>query len=116
MSLIGDAIESQLHLKREVLSHYGGACVCCGEKGLAFLTLDHVDNDGKEHRELLGENRTGTKFYRWLKRNNYPTTPRLQVMCWNCNMAKARFGECPHQLFRKYQRTLHTRKRMKWVY
>jgi hypothetical protein len=37
-----------------VLAAYGGKCVCCGEAEEAFLTLDHVNNDGKQHRAELG--------------------------------------------------------------
>ena len=35
---------------RRVLDHYGRACSCCGETEPAFLTIDHVNNDGAEHR------------------------------------------------------------------
>jgi hypothetical protein len=88
-------------LKREVLSHYGGArCVCCGEAGLAFLTVDHVRGNGAEHRRELGV--TGFKFYRWLKKQDFP--PGYQVLCMGCNWAKRRQQCCPHQLLREKAR------------
>ena len=84
-------------LKLEVLSHYGGArCVCCGEIGLAFLSIDHVLGNGAEHRRALGL--TGFKFYRWLKQQGFPAG--YQVLCMGCNWAKRRQQCCPHQLLR----------------
>lgn len=100
---------SELRLKKEVFSHYSdnGSCSCCGEKNLLFLTIDHTDNDGAKHRrKIIGEsyNRTkrgdlsGRQFYAWLKKNNYPTDTKLQVLCYNCNYGKvANRGICPHK-------------------
>lgn len=85
-------------LKREVLSHYSGArCACCGETGLAFLTVDHVLGNGAEHRRELGV--AGFKFYIWLKKQGFP--PGYQVLCMGCNWAKRRQQCCPHQLLRE---------------
>lgn len=82
-------------LKQEVLARYGGAkCVCCGETGIAFLSIDHVHGDGAEHRRELGF--SGSNFYRWLKQQGFP--PGYQVLCMSCNWAKRRGGCCPHQL------------------
>lgn len=78
-------------MRASVIQAYGGKCTCCGETELAFLALDHVHNDGKEHRRQLG----GNGIYIWAKRNGYPE--RLQVLCNNCNLAKERLGICPHQ-------------------
>lgn len=85
-------------LKHEVLAAYGGKCVCCNEVEFSFLTLDHVNNDGsKQRRELFGGNRTsGSGFYLWAKRNQFPKS--LQVLCFNCNCGKnVNNGICPHQ-------------------
>lgn len=90
--------ERDRHIKLEVLSTYSGGptpkCACCGEQGLVFLTLDHINGDGKSHRISLGG---GNRFYRELQRLGYPNEPELQVLCWNCNCAKSISGECPHQ-------------------
>lgn len=100
---------SEFRLKKEVFSHYSAnvQCFCCGEGNLLFLTMDHVDNNGAEHRQkIIGEdyNRTkrgdlsGRQFYAWLKKNDYPDEPRLQVLCYNCNCGKvANKGVCPHK-------------------
>lgn len=87
------------HLKKlrtEVFEAYGGIfCACCGESGLPFLTIDHINGDGAEHRRTL-KGRGGKDFYSWLRKNNYP--PAYQVLCFNCNMAKGTLEFCPHQL------------------
>jgi hypothetical protein len=59
-----------------------------------FLQIDHVNNDGAEHRKQLG--RGGSRLYQWLRKHNFPTG--FQVLCANCNRGKALLGVCPHQL------------------
>lgn len=84
-------------LKKSVMSHYGGECSCCGESELAFLTIDHIENNGSEHRKSLPDSKfsTGERFYRWLRDNNYPDG--FQVLCMNCNFGKhLNNGVCPH--------------------
>lgn len=80
-------------LKAEAYAAYGGyVCVCCGETQPAFLSIDHVNNDGNTHRKKLGR---GNLIYRWLKVNGYPKT--FQVLCMNCNFGKRMNGGiCPH--------------------
>ena len=83
-------------LRREVLAAYGGKCACCGESGDRFLVIDHVDGGGNAHRRLISNSKycPSTTFHRWLRNNNYPKG--FQVLCNNCNMAKALYGACPH--------------------
>lgn len=83
-------------IKMETLTKYGGICKCCGESEVKFLAIDHINNDGAKQRRELKETKGGTgSFYYWLKRNNYPDG--YQVLCHNCNMAKAFYKTCPHQ-------------------
>ncbi len=88
----------RIRLKLEVLSHYSGGCEprceCCGVTGVEFLTLDHINNDGKEDRKING---IGMVFYAKMKRLGYP--PHLQVLCFNCNLARSQSqdGICPHK-------------------
>jgi hypothetical protein len=72
----------------EVLTHYGGRCAVCGISNLQYLTIDHIDGNGADHREeVMGNRKTaGWNFYRWLKLNNYP--PGFQVLCYNHNASK----------------------------
>lgn len=92
-----DEQRKEAHRKRrtEALRAYGGgvpACVCCGETGLLFLSLDHVNGGGHQHRRETG----GGGFYSWLKRHNYPAG--FQILCHNCNLGRQlNGGICPHQ-------------------
>lgn len=84
----------QQGVKNAVFQAYGGYCCCCGETDPRLLTLDHVNNDGAEHRRSLG-NRS-RNLYRWARENGFPAT--LQVACWNCNTGRhLNNGTCPHQ-------------------
>lgn len=80
-------------IKVQVFSHYGSACACCGESNLVFLALDHIHGGGSAHRRTLGK--YGHAFYRWLIEQGLPEG--YQVLCHNCNWAKAQ-GGCPHEI------------------
>ena len=83
-------------LRKTVIESYGGKCVCCEEANFAFLSIDHINGGGNQHRkELFGRTGSSHSFYRWLKKNGFPEG--FQVLCHNCNFAKWRYGKCPHQ-------------------
>ena len=87
-------------LKIQVFKHYSGdvpECKCCKEKILVFLTIDHINNDGAAHRK--SGIASGSQMYYWLRRNQYPEG--FQVLCWNCQHAKAVLDNCPHQTERE---------------
>ncbi len=87
--------ERWLQLKSKAIEVFGGRCMCCGEANECFLTLDHTNNDGAEHRKIV--NKIAFGIYGWLEREGYPKDG-LQLLCWNCNMAKrANGGVCPHK-------------------
>ena len=86
------------NLRLEVLDMYGGKCVCCGETETAFLTLDHINNDGAAHRRM---GKTGPALYTLVK-NKRPTD--IQILCYNCNCAKGHYGMCPHEKMRFNER------------
>ena len=71
------------------IEHYGGKCACCGETEIDFLAIDHINGGGNEHRRKVGD------VHGWLVKNNFPEG--FQVLCHNCNLAKAFYGVCPHQ-------------------
>jgi hypothetical protein len=80
--------------KKTVIEHYGGKCACCGEPELAFMSIDHIDNNGSEMRRKKVHPPSGQNFYIWLIKNNFPSG--FQVLCHNCNQAKSILGYCPH--------------------
>lgn len=90
------AAERGEELKIETLQQYGGSCACCGEDGLAFLTIDHIEGGGNKEREKVSGGMGGTKFYRWLKKEGWPEG--YQVLCYNCNAATTGGATCPHKL------------------
>lgn len=90
----------KLRLKQEVFNAYGGCkCACCGETTLMFLTIDHINNDGKKHRLEITNGKypaRSSSLYYWLRNNNYPEG--YQVLCFNCNVGRhLNGGTCPHK-------------------
>jgi hypothetical protein len=82
--------KSNEKLRKEVLTHYGGKCTCCGYDnidkkihGKSFLEIDHINGDGNKHRQELA--RAGDNLYNWLRKNNYPLG--FRVLCRACNNA-----------------------------
>ncbi len=94
-------LQQRLARKKRVIDYYGGKCLCCGESGLIFLTIDHIAENGAEHRRQISpglKNRApgGDNFYRWLETHCMPDG--FQTLCYNCNIGKHRNGGiCPHR-------------------
>ena len=84
----------QKYIKETVLNHYGNKCTCCGETIPKFLTIDHINRDGKTQRKDTSQG-SGTRLYKWIIKNNFPTD--LQILCFNCNQGRElNNGVCPH--------------------
>ena len=49
-----------------------------------MLTLDHINNDGAEHRRRM----VSKDIVLYLIRNNFPEG--FQILCYNCNCIKSR--------------------------
>ena len=84
--------------RQAALRAYGGekpVCACrnCKESHYEFLTIDHINGGGSQHRREVVKG--SGDMYRWLRNNNYP--PGFRVLCWNCNLAIALYGKCPHE-------------------
>jgi hypothetical protein len=83
--------------RAECIVHYGGKrprCACCGEEEYGFLTIDHVNGNGRRHRDETGAH--GNAFYIWLRAHGFPRGYR--VLCFNCNSGRALNGNvCPHK-------------------
>lgn len=88
--------ESQARTRKrnrdELLAAYGGKCACpkCPETNRAFLTLEHINGGGKEHRKQVGSH-----SYADLRRRGYPQDG-YTLLCWNCNAGSRFTGTCPH--------------------
>lgn len=83
------------------LERYGGSrCACCGEAHMEFLTLQHGNGDGREHRALMcgGRHRNVSGAYvRRLRMAGWPDVPGMHVLCANCHLATDMWGGCPHE-------------------
>jgi hypothetical protein len=89
--------EKRLQNKLLVLTHYSGnppKCACCGETHVEFLSIDHINGGGERHRKSLNK-QSGSPFYIWLIKNDFPEGYR--VLCLNCNTSLGVYGYCPHQ-------------------
>jgi hypothetical protein len=81
--------ERKQQLKLYVISLYGGHCDLCGPANPdawnpEFLTLDHVNGDGAEHRRAVGRS-AGYKIYAEVLALGVPDFSRFRLLCWNHN-------------------------------
>jgi len=83
--------ERNQRAKIEVLNMYGPKCVCCSETDPDKLTIDHIDGGGSKEKQSY----PSRNVYLFL-RGKDPDRSKFQVLCQNCNQAKASFGRCPH--------------------
>ena len=79
--------------KLETLTHYGkdGRLECCWKgcqiSDIDMLTLDHINDDGQEHRNTSGTRRlSGDALYIWARKNSYPDI--FQTLCSNHQLKK----------------------------
>lgn len=96
--------ESRLSAKRmrecwiKILSEFNNECQCCGETRQSFLTLDHINGDGADHR------RRQNNMYVAVVREGIPRD-RYRVLCMNCNWALRHGNKCPHEMERELRMT-----------
>lgn len=90
-----------IRLREIVLKYYGKRCACCEESNEKFLTVDHIDGKGAEHRKSIaketganknGRNISSIRMYAWIIKNNFPAL--FQILCYNCNCARGFRGSC----------------------
>lgn len=89
--------EYRQRIRLEGIEAYGGRCICCGESQPEFLTLDHINGRTEKDRHAGGGKVTGQQAWMRLKRDGWPKD-NFQLMCFNCNCARAIYGECPHKV------------------
>jgi hypothetical protein len=72
----------------ERINLLGGKCKCCGENDIRLLCIDHVNDNGWKHKQVVSK---GTSMLKWI-RDNYPDFGEfpVQILCHNCNMMKVR--------------------------
>lgn len=79
--------------RKSCIDAYGGQCACCGLSSEKYLQLDHINNDGKDHRkQIYPNNHHRGSMYTWAFRNNFPNN--LQLLCANCHQAKTSGKSC----------------------
>jgi hypothetical protein len=82
--------------KRAVVDAYGGACTCCGERDIHFLTVEHATLESSlRHRYPNGRRISGTKLLRMIAAEGFPED--ITILCHNCNCSRGQYGGCPHQ-------------------
>ena len=94
--------EQRFGYKTKVFNHYGWECNCCKENITAFLTIDHINNDGYLDRMKKGWKRklTSKDLYFMIIKEGFPD--RFQTLCQNCNLGKlVNKGVCPHKINEK---------------
>lgn len=84
--------ERTFQLKLEMILAYGGMCSCCGETEIKFLTLEHLEGGGNQHRKEFSK---ASRTWADLKKRGWPKGHT--ILCWNCQMGKTHYGICPHQ-------------------
>lgn len=78
--------------KTAAFNRYGTNCAYCHDDRQLFLTIDHINNDGAEHRrQQRSGNNQGHDIYAWLRKHHYPEG--FQTLCYNCNCVKSQIGE-----------------------
>lgn len=75
-------------LREACIVAYGSVCACCGLSNSKYLQLDHINNDGAQHRKSIrgGSDLRNNSMYSWAYANNFPSI--LQLLCANCHQAK----------------------------
>lgn len=75
-------------MRLEMIEAYGGKCSLCGEAHQEFMTIDHINGDGAQHRRSLGgSDQSGSTFYALLRRLGYPQD-KYRLLCSNCNSGR----------------------------
>ena len=89
--------EYQWMLRQQSLFFYSNGemkCQLCNNSDIDNLCIDHLNGDGKKHRQKVG---WGVNVYRWLINNNFPSD--FTILCKRCNRVKQ---DMPIDEFRNY--------------
>jgi hypothetical protein len=86
-------------LQDKFFEMYGSKCACpgCNETNRAFLTLDHINNDGYLIRCKYGESKKYGNFNTYKEAIKEYRPDKYQTLCFSCNCGKNKNGGiCPH--------------------
>lgn len=89
----------KIKLRIRAYNLLGNKCECCGEGCADFLTVDHKNNNGKEHRKLIG--RSSEELNRAVVRHPNPTE-EYRLLCSNCHLSYTKIGYCIHNIEQRY--------------
>lgn len=78
------ARKSRDKTRSKVIEMYGGKCARCGESDPIVLDIDHVQDDGAEHRREMG---FGNLLVSDVLKKGY-RPDKFQMLCKNCNWRK----------------------------
>jgi hypothetical protein len=84
--------ESNRKRRYLIIEHYTNglmSCACCEESNLEFLSIDHINGNGANHRKEIG-----VRLEQWLWKMGFPEG--FRILCHNCNQSLGAYGYCPH--------------------
>src|ERR1700686_4965540 len=89
------ARERTRRIRERVIAKYGSRCQCpgCGISRYQILAIDHVNGGGCRERRKK-KSYSAQTFYSYL--DKHTKLGRYQLLCHDCNSAKAYYGGCPH--------------------
>lgn len=72
---------------------------------MSMLDIDHVNNDGQQHRERFPD---PSRLLADIKRQGFPRD-KYRVLCSNCNQSRKRLnGRCEHEWEADARKSLET--------
>lgn len=85
-------------LRAHFFQIYGRECVCCHEDDPGFLTVGHINNDGK--LDKVACKNSSTSILRMAIKS--PDYTKYETQCYNCNFgANVNNGVCPHKMLKE---------------
>lgn len=87
-------LEYRWGIKQQAIERYGGACDCCGEDTMSFLTLTEKELQ-KEEPKQQGWYSAGFTLARYVIKHDFPDG--YIVLCFNCEAGRVQNGICPHK-------------------
>lgn len=84
-------------VKKRAIDLLGGKCQCCGIIEIEFLTVDHINGGGHQHRQN-DKNGGGRGLYAVIVATGVLSKKSFRILCMNCNLSLGLYGYCPHRV------------------